>query len=270
LPPSVLSLPLVLLWSVEWRLSSAYDRANVAEGSVPSEVETSAPAASPATDEDDAGSEFLDVSGDGGVLKRTLRAGGGVGLPVVGQGAAVQARVRYAGRLESGDVFDNRSLATFTVGEGHLVKGWDMVVATMREGEEAEITIRADYAYGVAGLPPRIPPHATLTFVVELLDFELIEREAGEQTEAQPPALPSTADGSETKGESQGRTIMVGSTPIKVDALGPVIVNEDGTLRRIANWNDLTEAERQVAVRRIAARNQARLAHLRDEKHAEL
>ena len=33
------------------------------------------------------------------------------------------------------------------------------------------------------------------------------------------------------------------------------VVNEDGTLRRIANWDLLTPSEKEVAQRRIASRN---------------
>lgn len=42
----------------------------------------------------------------------------------------------------------------------------------MRVGELAELVCRADYAYGDAGSPPDIPPGATLTFDVELLEVK--------------------------------------------------------------------------------------------------
>jgi peptidylprolyl isomerase len=42
----------------------------------------------------------------------------------------------------------------------------------MRVGERAELVCRADYAYGDAGSPPDIPPGATLTFDVELLEVK--------------------------------------------------------------------------------------------------
>lgn len=40
------------------------------------------------------------------------------------------------------------------------------------------------------------------------------------------------------------------------------VVNEDGTVSRIANWAQLSEREREVALRRIAKRNQQRVAAL--------
>lgn len=52
-----------------------------------------------------------------------------------------------------------------------MIKGWDRGVATMRKGEKAMLTCRADYAYGDAGSPPKIPGGATLCFEVELLSW---------------------------------------------------------------------------------------------------
>lgn len=31
---------------------------------------------------------------------------------------------------------------------------------------------------------------------------------------------------------------------VKMDALGPVVVNLDGSMRRISNWHEMTERER--------------------------
>lgn len=49
---------------------------------------------------------------------------------------------------------------------GRVIKGWDLGVATMKKGEKAVLTCRADYAYGESGSPPKIPPGATLNFEV--------------------------------------------------------------------------------------------------------
>ena len=55
----------------------------------------------------------------------------------------------------------------------------------------------------------------------------------------------------------------VGGERVSLDDLGPVIVNKDGSLRRIGNWAELTEHERAAAHRSISARNEVRLAALR-------
>ena len=38
-----------------------------------------------------------------------------------------------------------------------------------------------------------------------------------------------------------------GAASIALDGMGPVVVNADGTLARVANWARMTEREREVA-----------------------
>jgi len=45
---------------------------------------------------------------------------------------------------------------------------------------------------------------------------------------------------------------------LKLEHLGPIIINTDGTMRRIDNWETLTESEREVSWRRIKKRNAER------------
>ena len=47
--------------------------------------------------------------------------------------------------------------------------------------------------------------------------------------------------------------------PVTLDAMGPVVVNTDGTLSRITNWDRMEEQERDVVKRRICKRNVERL-----------
>ena len=53
--------------------------------------------------------------------------------------------------------------------------------------------------------------------------------------------------------------------PAVMDRLGPVVVNLDGTLARIANWEQMTEHEQEVTKRRIAKRNIERLQRLKED-----
>ena len=52
-------------------------------------------------------------------------------------------------------------------------------------------------------------------------------------------------------------TLHLGETK-KLDHLGPVIINTDGTTSRVANWDKLTEMEQQVALKRVSKRNRQR------------
>ena len=47
--------------------------------------------------------------------------------------------------------------------------------------------------------------------------------------------------------------------PVTLDAMGPVVVNSDGTLSRITNWERMEETERAVVKKRICKRNIERL-----------
>jgi hypothetical protein len=54
-----------------------------------------------------------------------------------------------------------------------------------------------------------------------------------------------------------------GGTTIKLDHLGPMVVNVDGSLSRISNWAAMTDIERRNTLRIVRKRNQERLASLR-------
>ena len=54
------------------------------------------------------------------------------------------------------------------LGYAEVIPGWDLGVATMREGEAAVLTVDPSNAYGEHG-SGSIPPNATLTFEIEVL-----------------------------------------------------------------------------------------------------
>lgn len=57
-------------------------------------------------------------------------------------------------------------------GTGNQIKGWQLAVPTMRQGELATITIAAHMAYGAEGLASfGIPPNAHLTYEIEVLEI---------------------------------------------------------------------------------------------------
>lgn len=94
----------------------------------------------------------------------------------VGSGPACRAkdtiRVRYVGTLDDGTEFDAQADATFTIGVGTLIRGWDEGIPGMRVGGVRRLTVPASLGYGAKGSPPDVPPFAQLHFEVELLGIE--------------------------------------------------------------------------------------------------
>lgn len=110
-----------------------------------------------------------DLTGDGGVIKRVIRAGEG---PTPPDGA--KCKIHFEAKLLDGTVVDssaerNENKAPFAVclGKGLLVRGLELALRSMQRHESAEVICRSDYAYGVNGAHP-IPPSATLRYTVEL------------------------------------------------------------------------------------------------------
>ena len=82
--------------------------------------------------------------------------------------------VLYEGRLASDNsVFDKsvdpESAFKFKIGQGQVIKGWDIGIASMVVGERAELVLSPEYAYGESGAGASIPPNASLIFKVELI-----------------------------------------------------------------------------------------------------
>ena len=107
-----------------------------------------------------------------GVIVETIKEGDGKNPP-----AGSKVEVHYVGTLTDGTKFDSSrdrgSPFSFTLGVGQVIKGWDEGVAQMSKGQVAKLTCSPDYAYGERGVGRVIPPNATLTFEVELIDFQV-------------------------------------------------------------------------------------------------
>lgn len=118
--------------------------------------------------------EWIDVSGDGGIKKKILKA---APEDATSPEPGSEVRAHYTGTLEAdGSKFDSSrdrgQVFKFRIGQGQVIRAWDLGFATMKVGEHAILRCEKDYAYGDGGSPPKIPPMATLLFDVELLGWE--------------------------------------------------------------------------------------------------
>tara|TARA_Y100000739_G_C20599882_1_gene462345 strand:- start:921 stop:1529 length:609 start_codon:yes stop_codon:yes gene_type:complete len=125
-----------------------------------------------------------DVSALGGPLESADTRITASGLKItelsVGDGAEASAGqtvvVHYRGTLENGKQFDASydrvTPFSFPLGAGRVIKGWDEGVVGMKVGGKRKLVIPPDLAYGSRGAGGVIPPNATLTFEVELLDVK--------------------------------------------------------------------------------------------------
>ena len=93
-----------------------------------------------------------------------------------------------------------------------------------------------------------------------------IEDTSSDQNTA-PLALPATPFSSSTNDSSIGQLDLAnGGQTVKLDALGPMVVNVDGSLSRISNWDKMTEMEQKSTIRVLGKRNKARLEALKEKE----
>jgi len=114
-----------------------------------------------------------DLSGDGGVLKRTLLAGNATAArPSPGAIAVVHFIAWLSNGTEIGSSRRGLPLEIRLGAEpSEAIKGWELAIPDMHPGEKALLTCTGAYAYGERGAPPLIPPDATLAFELDLISW---------------------------------------------------------------------------------------------------
>jgi peptidylprolyl isomerase len=81
--------------------------------------------------------------------------------------------VHFNGWLDDGTPFDSTYKRGkpfgFPLGSGQVIKGWEEGVRNMRPGGKRRLVVPPQLGYGEQGIPPLVPPNATLVFDIELL-----------------------------------------------------------------------------------------------------
>ncbi len=105
---------------------------------------------------------------DSGLQYEILEQGDGP-TPAVTQ----TVKTHYHGSFIDGQVFDSsvtrNEPAEFQLDQ--VIPGWTEIMSMMPVGSKWRVVIPYPLAYGEAGSPPVIPPHATLIFEIHLIDI---------------------------------------------------------------------------------------------------
>jgi FKBP-type peptidyl-prolyl cis-trans isomerase len=158
-----------------------------AEGQKPAQT---APAATPGTPGPHYGTSEADSAkflADYEKLPGVIKTGDGLLYKVIKSGTgktplttADMVTVLYKGQLINGSVFDQTTPADpadpnsgpRSFPAGALIPGWVEALAMMKEGDEWELVIPYQLAYGEEGRPPAIPAKSTLVFRMTLQKVE--------------------------------------------------------------------------------------------------
>jgi hypothetical protein len=98
-------------------------------------------------------------------------------------------------------------------------------------------------------------------------DIAALDSDDSDSTEQETFLLDAPQEGSEA---AEGVTKLVLGEKVSLDALGPMIINKDGTVSRITNWDVKLPHEREAISRVIARRNKDRIKLLDIEGELEL
>ena len=104
-----------------------------------------------------------------GIYVENIRSGNGKGID-----KGNEITIAYKGYFVNGLEFDNisgKTAFTFTYGsQGQVIKGLDIAIKTMREGQKSKIIIPSHFAFGEGGSTTLIvPPFTTVIYDLEVV-----------------------------------------------------------------------------------------------------
>ncbi|PLW54584.1 hypothetical protein PCANC_04238 [Puccinia coronata f. sp. avenae] len=119
---------------------------------------------------------------------------------------------------------------------------------------------------------PRLPvirtfnlPTLILTSIMSSHTSQNPESLASDNDKPREPLLITDAPADVADQVPQAHSVAVGSEGVQLDHLGPMVINSDGTISRISNWDKLTEPERSRTIRLVTQRNAMRVQKLKDQ-----
>ncbi|MCY1060843.1 FKBP-type peptidyl-prolyl cis-trans isomerase [Nannocystis sp. SCPEA4] len=140
----------------------------------------------------------------------------------LGEGAEAKTgdtvAVHYRGTLKDGTEFDSslaRKPISFPLGQGRVIKGWDLGIAGMKVGGLRKLEIPAKLAYGERA-KGKIPANSDLTFTVELMSVKPAPTPpAGATAPGAAPGQPATPGAAQPAGGAAQPAAGGASTPAK-------------------------------------------------------
>lgn len=117
------------------------------------------------------------------------------------------------------------------------------------------------------GLSPLRSINFPNLFLTSIMSHDASQKLESSSNDDQPhePLMITDAPADSSDQDTKGHSIAVGGEGVQLDHLGPMVINSDGTISRISNWDKLTEPEKSRTIRLVTQRNAMRVQKLKDQ-----
>ncbi|WJX83517.1 peptidylprolyl isomerase [Trifolium repens] len=127
-------------------------------------------------------STIRDLTGDGGIMKKTIKEGEGWATPK----ELDEVLVKYEARLENGMPIKSDKGVEFNVSDGYLCPAMSIAVKTMRKGEVAELSMK--FFYGIISQISNrtieldgLPDSKLISIKLELVSWKIVTDITGDK-----------------------------------------------------------------------------------------